>query len=142
MQLALDQATLAERAGEVPVGAVLLLNNEVIASGFNQPILDHDPTAHAEIVVMRKAAQLLQNYRLVDTTLVVTLEPCAMCAAAMVHARVGKLIYGATDPKAGAVESIMHLLDEPKLNHRVFHQGGVKADACGQVLKDFFKAKR
>ena len=119
MQQALDQAKAAEQAGEVPIGAVLVYQDKVIAAAHNQPITHQDPTAHAEILVLRNAAKFLNNYRLVDTILYVTLEPCAMCAAAMVHARVKHLVYGASDTKAGAVESVMRLLDQPHFNHQV-----------------------
>lgn len=142
MQQALEQAIFAEQSGEVPIGAVIVYQDKIIATGYNQPIGSHDPTAHAEIIAMRNAAKILNNYRLVDTTLYVTLEPCAMCAAAMVHARVKRLVYGAADSKAGAVESVMRLLDQSHFNHRVDYQGGVLSEPCGQVLKEFFKRKR
>lgn len=142
MQQALAQAKLAAEKGEVPVGAVLVYQNQVIASAYNQPIAEHDPTAHAEVVVLRQAAKILKNYRLLDTTLYVSLEPCAMCAAAMVHARIKRVVYGASDPKSGAIESVMRLLDQPHFNHQIDYQGGVLAEPCGQVLKDFFKGRR
>jgi len=142
MTHALRLAELAKQVGEVPVGAILVADNEVIAEGYNCPISTCDPTAHAEIVVLRKASALLQNYRLIDTTLYVTLEPCAMCAGAMVHARIKRLVYGAHDNKAGAVVSQEAILDKPFLNHRVQHQGGILREACGAILSEFFQAKR
>lgn len=142
MQQALALAQRAESEGEVPVGAVLIWNDELIAEAWNQPIAHHDPTAHAEILAMRKAGQALKNYRLLDTTLYVTLEPCAMCAAAIVHARVKRLVFGACDPKAGAVESVMQLFDNPKLNHHVDAHGHVLADECSALLKRFFQNRR
>lgn len=142
MSQALAQARLAEAAGEVPVGAVLVLNDECIATGYNCPIASNDPTAHAEVMALRAGAKALGNYRLLDCTLYVTLEPCAMCAGAMVHARVKRLVYGAYDAKAGAVSSQSQWLDQPFLNHRVAHEGGVMAEACGGLLSAFFKAKR
>lgn len=142
MTRALQLAQQAEAVGEVPVGAVLVLNNEVIAESYNQPIASHDPTAHAEIQVLRLGANALKNYRLLNTTLYVTLEPCAMCAGAMVHARIAKLVYGAYDTKAGAIVSKMQLLDQPFLNHKVTHTGGVMNEPCSKQLSDFFKKKR
>lgn len=142
MRRALSLAEKAAAAGEVPVGAVLVLEDRVIAEGYNAPIAQHDPSAHAEIQVLRAGAQVLQNYRLVDTTLYVTLEPCMMCAGAIVHARVGRLVYGARDTKAGAVESRLRLLDQEFLNHRVSYEGGVMEDECGGVLSDFFRDLR
>ena len=142
MQLALKQAYLAEQAGEVPVGAVLVKEGVVIASGYNQPISLSDPCAHAEIVALRAAGQALGNYRLLDTTLYVTLEPCVMCIGALLHARVARIVYGATDPKAGAIESIFQIPKEVALNHRVICEGGVLAEICGELLTGFFKEKR
>lgn len=142
MHHALSLAQHAEQEGEVPVGAVLVLNNEIIAEGWNQPISSHDPTAHAEIMALRKGAEYLSNYRLLNTTLYVTLEPCIMCAGAMVHARVNRLVFGAFDPKAGAVQSAFTILDFNKLNHRVEYLGGIHHEACGKILQDFFKARR
>jgi tRNA(adenine34) deaminase len=142
MREALNLAKEAESAQEVPVGAVLVKQNQIIASGFNQSISSHDPSAHAEIVTLRQAAQNLKNYRLTDTTLYVTLEPCAMCAGALMHARIARLVYGAADPKAGAVESVFSLLNPGVLNHRIDYQSGVMAKECGQVLKDFFAVRR
>ena len=143
MQLALQQAKLAAAAGEVPVGAVLVKNNEVIAAGYNQPITAHDPSAHAEIIVLREAAKKLNNYRLVGgTCLYVTLEPCTMCVGALIHARVEQLIFGATEAKAGAVISKSKLLDENYFNHKINYLGGVLEKECGKVLSEFFKARR
>jgi tRNA(adenine34) deaminase len=142
MQRALELAQQAVVAGEVPVGAIIVLNNEIIGEGSNSPIKHHDPTAHAEIIAMRDAAQHIENYRLVDATLYVTLEPCLMCAGAMVHARIARLVYGATDAKAGAVQSQCQVLNFPYLNHRVTVSGGLLADQCGELLTQFFKARR
>lgn len=136
---------LAERArdeDEVPVGAVLVKDGQLIGEGWNRPIASHDPTAHAEIMALRAGATLLQNYRLPDTTLYVTLEPCVMCAGAMIHARVGRLVYGAADPRTGAAGSVMNIFTSPSMNHRVAVQGGVLAEECGLMLSAFFKEKR
>jgi tRNA(adenine34) deaminase len=142
MRRALDLARHAEQAGEIPVGALVVLNDEVIGEGWNQPIVSHDPTAHAEIVALRAAATRLKNYRLTDTTLYVTLEPCAMCAGAIVQARVARVVYGATDPKAGAAGSVFNLLGSPSLNHRAQVTGGVLAEECGTMLRKFFEVRR
>jgi tRNA(adenine34) deaminase len=142
MSRALELARAAQAAGEVPVGAVITKNDEIIAEGWNRPISGCDPTAHAEIIAMREAATKLGSYRLLDTTLYVTLEPCAMCAGAMVHARVKRLVYGALDSRAGAVESVFDIFRNPKLNHRVDCFGGVMAEECGALLREFFGAKR
>lgn len=142
MQHALTLAKAAAHAGEVPVGAVLVSDNQVIAEAYNAPISHHDPCAHAEVLALRQGAVALQNYRLINTTLYVTLEPCMMCAGAMVHARIQRLVYGASDPKTGVIHSRMQLLDQPFLNHRIQYEGGVLSAECGQVLSDFFKAKR
>ena len=142
MRIALDLAKQAALNGEVPVGAIIVKDGVVIGSGANAPISHHDPTAHAEIQAMRQAAQHLGNYRLVDCTLYVTLEPCAMCSGAVQHARVAKLIYGASDPKTGACGSVINLMNEPKLNHHCEVLGGVMADECGAVLSAFFKQRR
>jgi tRNA(adenine34) deaminase len=137
---------LAERAaseGEVPVGAVLVgADGELLAEGWNRPIALHDPTAHAEIMAMRAGAAALGNYRLTGSTLYVTLEPCAMCAGAIIHARVGRLVYGAQDPKAGAVHSVYDLIGRPQLNHVVAWQGGVLEAECAEQLRAFFRARR
>ena len=142
MQIALDLAKLAAENGEVPVGALVVKNGEIIGRGSNAPIGLHDPSAHAEIIAMRQAAQYLGNYRLVDCALYVTLEPCAMCAGAMQHARIAKLIYGASDAKTGACGSVINVMAEPKLNHHAEVLGGVLATECGAVLSDFFKQRR
>ena len=142
MRRALDLARHAEQAGEVPVGALVVLNDEVIGEGWNQPIVSHDPTAHAEIVAMRAAAAHIKNYRLADTTLYVSLEPCAMCAGAIVQARIVRVVYGAADPKAGAAGSVFNLLESASLNHRAQVTGGVLAEDCRQGLKAFFQARR
>lgn len=142
MRLALEQAALAAQAGEVPVGAVLVRDGELIAAGFNQPIGRCDPTAHAEIVALRAAAQTLNNYRLPETTLYVTIEPCAMCAGALVHARIKRLVFGAAEPRAGAVESSLRLLAGEQLNHRVEVASGVLGDECGAIMKAFFRDRR
>ncbi len=142
MQLALEQARLAWALGEVPVGAVVVRDGEVIASGCNQPIGRHDPTAHAEIVALRAAADVLGNYRLPGCTLYVTLEPCVMCAGAMLHARLARVVYGAPDPKTGAGGSVLNLFEQPQLNHQTALSGGVLAEECGQMLRDFFAERR
>ena len=142
MQRALDLAVVADSRGEVPVGAVLVRGDEIIAEGANRPIASHDPTAHAEIEALRAGGQVLGSYRLTDTTLYVTLEPCAMCAAAIVHARVRRLVFGAWDPRAGAAGSIVDVFKLPGLNHRVDVFGGVLADECGRRLKEFFARRR
>ena len=142
MQQALAEARAAEAAGEVPVGAVMVRDGEVLARAHNQPIGLNDPTAHAEILALRAAAEKLGNYRLTGCDLYVTLEPCAMCAAALVHARIRRLVYAAADPKAGAVESTMRLLDAPHLNHRVEVVSGVLADESSALLQRFFSSRR
>ena len=142
MQIALDLARQAALNGEVPVGAIIVKDGVVIGRGSNAPIGLHDPTAHAEIIAMREAAQYLGNYRLVDCTLYVTLEPCAMCSGAMQHARIAKLIYGASDPKTGACGSVINLMGESKLNHHTEVHSGVLTVECGAVLTAFFKQRR
>lgn len=142
MQMALDLARQAALSGEVPVGAIVVQDGVVIGRGANAPINLLDPTAHAEIIAMREAAQYLGNYRLVDCTLYVTLEPCAMCSGAMQHARIAKLVYGASDPKTGACGSVLNLMNEPKLNHHTEVLGGILAEGCGAVLVKFFKQRR
>ncbi|MFP5390542.1 MAG: tRNA adenosine(34) deaminase TadA [Gammaproteobacteria bacterium] len=142
MQLALDQAEEAWALGEVPVGAVVVRDGEVIATGFNQPIGRHDPTAHAEIVALRAAADKLGNYRLPGCELYVTLEPCVMCSGAMMHARLARIVYGAPDPKTGACGSVVNLFEQEKLNHHAQVVGGVLADASAAMLRAFFAERR
>ena len=142
MEAALVQAERAAAAHEVPVGALLIKDGIMIAQAANQSITDNDPTAHAEILVLRTAGKILGNYRLEGCELFVTLEPCAMCAGALVHARLSRLIYGASDPKAGAVESAMQVLNHPKLNHRMEVASGVLGDRCSELLQMFFRARR
>ncbi len=142
MRLCLQLAAQAQQRGEVPVGAVLVQGERVIAQGSNRPIAAHDPTAHAEIEVLRAGGQALGSYRLTDTTLFVTLEPCAMCAAAIVHARVRRLVFGAWDPRAGAAGSTLDIFRLPGINHRVDVFGGVLSEACGEQLQAFFAQRR
>ena len=142
MEEALRAAQRALAAGEVPVGAVVVSQGRVVGRGWNRNIADFDPTAHAEIVALREAGATIGNHRLADCDLFVTIEPCAMCAGAMVHARIKRLIYGADDPKAGAVQSVMQVLNHPQLNHRVEVQGGVLAGRCAEVLQEFFRSRR
>lgn len=143
MKRALALAKLAEAAGEVPVGAVLVLDNQVIGEGWNQPIRTHDPSSHAEMIALREGANTLNNYRLMgETTLYVTLEPCPMCAGAMVHARLHRLVFGALDPKTGAAGSVLNLLQEPRLNHRVILEGNILGSECGDLLREFFRKRR
>ena len=142
MSRALDLARRAEAEGEVPVGAVVVLNNECIGEGWNRPIGAHDPTAHAEIQALRAASQASGNYRLPGATLYVTLEPCLMCAGAMVHARIAQLVFGARDPKAGAAGSVFSILQSDRLNHRVQVVEGVAAGECSALLQLFFQARR
>lgn len=142
MQLALEQAYMAKGAGEVPVGAVLVANDQVIATGHNQPITQNDPSGHAEMLALRSAGQSLGNYRLPNTTLYVTLEPCMMCSGAIMHSRVSRLVYGAPDPKTGCVHSVLNLFDNQQLNHHTIVEGGILENQCAQVLKDFFKERR
>lgn len=142
MRLALEQARQAQQRGEVPVGAVLVRGGEALALGHNQPIASHDPTAHAEMLALRAGAQRLGNYRLEDCELYVTLEPCAMCAQAMLHARLKRVVFGATEPKTGAAGSVLDLFALPQLNHQTAVQGGVLADECAAVLQGFFRARR
>jgi len=142
MQQALDQAKLAAMAGEVPVGAVLVRDGKIISRGFNQPISNSDPSAHAEMMALRAAAHMESNYRLPGTTLYVTLEPCIMCAGAMLHARVERVVFGATDPKTGAAGSVLNVFSEKQINHQTQVEGGIMSDECGQILRDFFKGRR
>ncbi|WP_446743280.1 tRNA adenosine(34) deaminase TadA [Silvibacterium acidisoli] len=142
MHEALTEARDAAASGEVPVGAVVLFEGRIIGRGQNRVLRDSDPTAHAEIVAMREAAKVLANYRLTGCELYVTLEPCSMCAGAMIHARLGKLVYGAADPKAGAAGSVLEVLNHPKLNHQMPVTAGCLAEECGTILRDFFRARR
>jgi tRNA(adenine34) deaminase len=142
MQQAISQAHNAWALGEVPVGALVVKDGEIIATGFNQPIGTHDPTAHAEIMALRAAAAIVGNYRLPGCELYVTLEPCAMCAGAMMHARLARVVFGASDPKTGVCGSIVNLFEQEKLNHHTAVIGGVMADECGKLLKEFFAARR
>lgn len=142
MSHALELARKAGAAGEVPVGAVLVREGAVICEGWNRPVSTHDPTAHAEIVVLREAGDRLGNYRLPDTTLYVTLEPCVMCAGALVHARVARVVYGAADPKTGAAGSVFDTLVDPRHNHRVDVTAGVMAEEAGELLRQFFRTRR
>ena len=142
MQQALGLARRGADEGEVPVGALLVRGSEVLAQAWNRPIATHDPTAHAESLVLRQAGSRIGNYRLSGTTLYVTLEPCPMCAGALVWARIERLVFGAFDPRGGAVATRHHLLQSPDLNHRVQWRGGVMAAPCGELLRDFFRGRR
>ena len=142
MRYAIRLAQRAEAQGEVPVGAVLVKDDRCLAEGWNSSIVSHDPSAHAEIVALRQAGQLVENYRLLDTTLYVTLEPCVMCMGALSNARVKRLVFGAYDPKRGAVCNALNLTDAPFLNHRIEWLGGVLEQPCSEILKVFFKARR
>jgi tRNA(adenine34) deaminase len=142
MRLALAQAERAYAAGEVPVGAVILLDGQPIATGFNHPIGTHDPTAHAEIVALRAAALQVRNYRLPDCELFVTLEPCAMCAMALMHARFKRVVFGASDPKTGVAGSVLDLFGYRELNHHTLIEGGLLGEECGEVLRRFFRERR
>ena len=142
MDEALEQARLALAAGEVPIGAVLVIDDAIVARGYNQPISVCDPTAHAEILVLRDAARTVGNYRLTNADLYVTLEPCLMCVGALVHARVKRVIYGAAEPKTGALVSTVRALDTPELNHRFTVTGGVREDEARELIQEFFREKR
>ena len=143
MELALVEARKAEAAGEVPVGAIIIdKNGEVIGRGFNHPIAGNDPTAHAEMIAIRDASRTIRDYRLTGATLFCTIEPCAMCAGAMVHARIERLVFGAADSKAGAAGSLYNILTDPRLNHRVDVIRGVRAEECAELLQRFFKSRR
>lgn len=142
MTRALELAWKAENHGEVPVGAVVVLDNKIVGEGFNQTISTHDPSAHAEIIALRNAGANLNNYRLPECDLYVTIEPCAMCAGAMIHARIKKLFFGATEPKAGAVISQLNIFDGGHLNHRVSYRGGILEQDCSALISDFFRSKR
>lgn len=142
MQQALEQAKLAESHGEVPVGAVLVIDNKIIAKGHNKSITYNDPSLHAEIDVLRQAGQILNNYRLINAQLYVTLEPCMMCLGAMLHSRIKSLYYGASDPKTGAIGGLVDLTKQYQVNHQIIIHAGVLAEPCSQILKSFFKSKR
>ena len=142
MRLALAEAEQAAALGEVPVGAVLVVDGKVVGRGFNQPISSNDPSAHAEMVALRQAAQVLSNYRLPNSTLYVTLEPCTMCAGLLVHSRIKRLVFGASEAKAGAVVSRSRILEQPWMNHRIEVEGGVLGEECAARLSAFFKARR
>lgn len=142
MRQTMELAALAEAAGEVPVGALVVLDGEVVGRGHNAPISLHDPTAHAEIRALRDAANHVENYRLVGATLYVTLEPCAMCAGAIMHSRIARVVYGAPDPKTGACGSVIDLFAEPRLNHHTAVERGVMAEECGEMLRRFFQSRR
>lgn len=142
MHEAIAEARAAADAGEVPIGAVIVHEGEIVARGQNRVLRDNDPTAHAEIVAMRAAAQALKNYRLLDCNLFVTLEPCAMCAGAAIHARLARLVYAADDPKAGAVTSVLQVLNHPRLNHSMAVESGVLGDQAGEMLREFFRQRR
>ncbi len=142
MREALSQAEKALAVGEVPVGAVIVMNDKLLSTACNSPISLHDPSAHAEILAIRAAAATLGNYRIADTTIYVTLEPCLMCAGAMIHARIARLVYGASDPRNGAAESLYRVFEDRRLNHVVAVQGGILAAECGEILSGFFRQKR
>jgi tRNA(adenine34) deaminase len=142
MELALEQAALAAQMGEVPVGALVIKDGQIVGRGHNRNLLDHDPTAHAEIVALRQAAARLGNHRLGGCDIFVTIEPCAMCAGAMVHTRLARLVYSASDPKAGAAGSVLQVINHPALNHRMEVVSGVLADRSAEILQSFFKQRR
>ena len=142
MELALEQAALAAAVGEVPVGALVIKDGEIVGRGHNRNLLDDDPTAHAEIVALRQAAARLGNHRLTGCTMVATIEPCSMCAGALIHSRIARLVYGATDPKAGAAGSTIQVINHPSLNHRMEVTPGVLAEKCSEILQQFFRQKR
>lgn len=142
MRLAIEQAQLAAQAGEVPVGAVLVRDGRVVSKAFNKPIANHDPSAHAEMLALREAALAEENYRIPGSTLYITLEPCAMCSGAMLHARIDRVVYGAPDPKTGAAGSVLDLFSSKQINHQTSVEGGIMSEECGQLLRDFFKGRR
>lgn len=142
MELALEQAALAAQAGEVPVGALVIKDGEVIGRGHNRNLLDNDPTAHAEIVALRQAAARLGNHRLSGCIVFSTIEPCSMCAGALIHARIARLVYGAADVKAGAAGSVLTILNHPRLNHKMEITAGILSERCSTVIQDFFRQKR
>ena len=142
MRAALDEARAAAEAGEVPIGAIAVIAGQIVGRGQNRVLRDVDPTAHAEMVAMRAAARAIGNYRLVECELYVTLEPCAMCAGAMIHARLARMVYGAADPKAGAAGSVLQVVNHPQLNHQMRVTAGLLAEECGAVLREFFRERR
>ena len=142
MRMAIEQAQLAAQSGEVPVGAVLVKDGQVISKAFNKPITNHDPSAHAEMLALRGAALAAENYRIPGSTLYVTLEPCAMCSGAMLHARIDRVVYGASDPKTGAAGSVLDIFASKQINHQTSVEGGIMSEECGQLLRDFFKGRR
>lgn len=142
MRMAIEQAQLAAQSGEVPVGAVLVKDGQVISKAFNKPIANHDPSAHAEMLALREAALVEENYRIPGSTLYVTLEPCAMCSGAMLHARIDRVVYGASDPKTGAAGSVLDIFASKQINHQTSVEGGIMSEECGQLLRDFFKGRR
>lgn len=142
MEVALDLARAAAQAGEVPVGAVVVKDGEILGRGHNRNLLDNDPTAHAEMVALRQAAANVGNHRLGGAVMFVTIEPCSMCAGAMIHARLARLVYGAPDPKAGAAGSVLEVINHPGLNHRMEITSGVLKEECSEILREFFKSKR
>ena len=142
MCMAIEQAQLAAQSGEVPVGAVLVKDGQVISKAFNKPIANHDPSAHAEMLALREAALAEENYRIPGSTLYVTLEPCAMCSGAMLHARIDRVVYGASDPKTGAAGSVLDIFASKQINHQTSVEGGIMSEECGQLLRDFFKGRR
>ena len=142
MKIALEEAESGYRRGEVPVGAVLVREGNILAQAHNSPIANHDPSAHAEMIVLRKASEIMGNYRLAETELYVTIEPCIMCAGAIVHARIERVIFGARDPKCGAVVSLYNILDDKRLNHQAKVTEGVLKEECGEIISRFFREKR
>ena len=142
MRMAIEQAQLAAQSGEVPVGAVLVRDGQVISKAFNKPIANHDPSAHAEMLALREAALADENYRIPGSTLYVTLEPCAMCSGAMLHARIDRVVYGAQDPKTGAAGSVLDIFSSKQINKQTSVEGGIMSEECGQLLRDFFKGRR
>ena len=142
MRIAIEQAQLAAQSGEVPVGAVLVKDGQVISKAFNKPIANHDPSAHAEMLAIREATLAQENYRIPGSTLYVTLEPCAMCSGAMLHARIDRVVYVAPDPKTGAAGSVLDLFSSKQINHQTSVEGGIMSEECGQLLRDFFKGRR
>lgn len=142
MCMAIEQAQLAARSGEVPVGAVLVKDGQVISKAFNKPIANHDPSAHAEMLALREAALAEENYRIPGSTIYVTLEPCAMCSGAMLHARIDRVVFGASDPKTGAAGSVLDVFASKQINHQTSVEGGILSEGCGQLLRDFFKGRR